>query len=390
MILRADRTSSDAAHRSPTASAARRVVSLRAASLCAATLLAAHAASAQAPASAGTRPATHTVKRGDTLWDISKFYLADPFLWPEIYRLNTDQIEDPHWIYPGEVLKLPGATRTVAQAPEPPRPAPEPAVVTPASPTVTPVPAAREPEPQQPQPRREAQVPTVRMGEYVAAPWVDIQGGPKGAGYIIGARDIPGIASADHSRMGLFDAVNIAPPVGSVAAEHERFLTYVLGPDIEEFGQIVIPTGVVEITRSPRNGEAAIGRVVKMFGEMLQGQRLIPLDSAAAVLTAQPAPVANGKTGKVRWVKNSPVLPSLQNYLIVDISRRDVTAGDQIDLYLPRQEPVEGRDLALPETWIARAQILRVTPYGASAIITSQQQPAISEGTAARVAAKMP
>jgi hypothetical protein len=84
------------------------------------------------------------------------------------------------------------------------------------------------------------------------------------------------------------------------------------------------------------------------------------------------------------------VLPSLQHYLIVDISRRDVTAGDQIDLYLPRQEPVEGRDLALPETWIARAQILRVTPYGASAIITHQEQPAISEGTAARVAAKMP
>jgi len=50
-------------------------------------------------------PELHTVKRGETLWGIAGRYYGNAYAWPRIWSYNT-QIQNPHWLYPGDHLRL--------------------------------------------------------------------------------------------------------------------------------------------------------------------------------------------------------------------------------------------------------------------------------------------
>ncbi|HKO46786.1 MAG TPA: LysM peptidoglycan-binding domain-containing protein, partial [Polyangiaceae bacterium] len=60
-------------------------------------------------------PDMHLVRRGDTLWDLCNRYYQNPWAWPKVWSYNP-QIANPHWIYPGDQLRLTNATGSGQQA----------------------------------------------------------------------------------------------------------------------------------------------------------------------------------------------------------------------------------------------------------------------------------
>jgi chemotaxis signal transduction protein/LysM repeat protein len=62
------------------------------------------AASAAPPRPKGPNTRTHIVVRGDTLWDIAKKHVGDPYRYPELAEFSN--IRNPDLIYPGDIVRI--------------------------------------------------------------------------------------------------------------------------------------------------------------------------------------------------------------------------------------------------------------------------------------------
>jgi hypothetical protein len=348
-----------------------------------------------------TKEVKHVVKKGDTLWDLAKFYLKDPFRWPEIFRRNTDVVENPHWIYPGEVIRIWGdEVRVEAMAHADStgevvshvvtRPVPQQPVTTGDRSDLT-VFAS-------PMSRATASITAevigrsgggkVRRGEIEAAPYADRDGGPRGAGKLIASVDRPGIKTTIvQSRYQLNDDLYLDLPRGRVARLGDTYMSYILGPDLGEFGQVVIPTGILRI-ESVTSGQGAVARIVRQFGEIKLEQRVIPAPDLPFP-TGSLSPVVGGTRGKVIYVHDDPVLPSIGHYVMISSGARNgVHVGDEIT-FIDNSTGREETDPA-PPVVAGIGQVVRVTQYAATTIIVRQTQPTIRDGMPVRLTGKMP
>ena len=125
----------------------------------------------------------------------------------------------------------------------------------------------------------------------------------------------------------------------------------------------MIPTGIIRI-ESNSLGQP-MGRVVRQFGEIDLDQSVIQLESIPASI-GRPVAVAQGPAEKVIYIANDPVLPSLQNYVLLSAkSANGVRVGDQFTLIDDSVDPKH----PAPPVPAALAEVVRVTPYAVTAIV---------------------
>lgn len=369
-------------------------------------------------------PETHTVRKGDTLWDLAKYYLKDPFLWPEIYRLNTAVVEDPHWIYPGEVLRL-APSAAVSAVPETDTPAPpapgggEPpagssdsvevrrglaeAPVEPAADTAAPAPgpesgAAGESEHLFPPAvgQRVRQVFTVgpeqqphplRRGDFYSSGFLT-EGERLPFGRVLGSVVPPQIeSSTGHTAATLYSRIAVEPPAGGSYQVGDTLLVADVSRRIEGYGRVVEPTAlgrVVEIAAG-----APIVELVAVYGAVLKNQAVLPAERFTDPGAVRPVPVSDGLEARVVGWPGQQVLAGNARVLFLDKGKQDgVAAGDVFELRrTARRRPDGSVTTADP---VATVQVVHVRERTATARVLGVSSADIPPGTRAQQVAKLP
>ena len=364
----------------------------------------------------GQLPSSHTVVRGETLWSIAQMYYSDPLLWPEIYRLNTAVVEDPHWIYPGEVLNLSEVVNVAQGDTVPVRPDTTSAaadtiaavvpmdtipadttqlIVEPPPPTVVETNETifdrRRTNQQVVQDVLRAYVHQpyrpVRAGEFYAAGFLsEAQRLPWGQ--VVGATATPAIHRlSDRTSATTFQEIAIKPPRNASYHVGDSLLLARLDPGLNfgNWGDVVYPIGIARVTSIEKN--QVLSEVVAQFARIHEGHVAMPLEPFRDPGQVRPTPVEKGLTGKLLGPRDPHSIAGAQQFYFIDKGRRDgVTIGDVFEVY----KPAQGFAGAASEEVRAVMMIVHTRERSATGLLLQISNPALDQGLPVRLVKKMP
>jgi len=377
------------------------------------------AAAAQQPL-----PAGHVVQKGETLWSIAQMYFNDPLLWPEIYRLNTAVIEDPHWIYPGEMLVLaPTVGETIAQGPtatptdttaptadtvrarpqaadtgvapidsappdtaqvieEPPAPAP------PTEPYRTMFDQERTRTQQiQDQLRLYANQPyrPMRRGEFYAAGWLSEQENLPW-GRVLGSTTRPSIPRISSTTTAMvLDEIAIAPPSDASYHIGDSLLLARVDRELTSWGDVVVPVGVARVTAVQE--KQVLAQVIMQFARIKDGRLAIPLEPFKDPGRVRPAAIESGLEGALIAQRDPHAVVANNEYLFIDKGRADgVVPGDIFEIYRPSTEQVGTGS----ERVSATIMVVHTREHSATGLVLNVTHPDLRTGMPVRLVRKMP
>ena len=226
--------------------------------------------SVAAVAAQKSEPTVYIVKKGDTLWGLSERFMKDPHYWPDLWARNPDKILNPHFIFPGQKLKIyPDRVEVESVSKE------APAAQPPAEKTAE-APKAAAPVPQPPIPEPQEQV--VEERRFM------VNGGE---GFIAGNEFKPAglVIAGQHNRQIFAVDDVIYTDIGRERGGNvgDRFTAFKRHGAISHpvtsqiLGYKVVPLGVIQLTEMARKSSKAL--ITETFLEIEPGAALLSYKS---------------------------------------------------------------------------------------------------------------
>jgi hypothetical protein len=338
--------------------------------------------SAAAQQAAAPQQREHVVRRGDTLWDLARAYLNNPFQWRLIYEANRGVVEDPHWIYPAERLIIPPLLQQPA-AGEPagyqPVAAAEPWTAEASAPAA----AAQE---QQPTVISTVDLrrPVVSTGEYLRLPWLSLQADALLTGRIHGKADPA--AADDRMASALYPntRVHFAMTAGTVAVG-DSLLVVRRGRRVGVSGTVVEPLAILRVESTAGAGTGT-ARIVSQFGDTRVGDAVMGMTTVPAMpepgVVAQPVEV--GVEGQLlEFLVPQPLYGTTDLAFLSVGGSHGVGIGDEFAVYVPAAN-------GMPAEQVAVVRVVRAGDLTSTARVLSVNSVAVRAGLPVRLIRKMP
>jgi LysM repeat protein len=358
-------------------------------------------------------PESHTVRTGDTLWDIAKRYLGDPFLWPDIYRLNTSVVEDPHWIYPGEVLRLaPSAAATAVPQTDTPSMAAADSAGDSSSTRIARSPQATEPPAAGPDESAASDEPdhlfppargrslqetlnavdfgrtrTLRRSEFYSSGFLT-EGQALPFGRVIGpVTPLQIYSTTGQTSSTLYTKVAVKPPAGGSYQVGDSLVIADVSKPLPGWGHVVEPRALARVVEIS-NGRPVVS-ILALYGEVLPGQAVLPAEKFSDAGTVRPEPVADGLQAQVVGWPGRREMKGPGVVLFIDKGRQDgVAPGDVFEI---RREPRVTRSGAVRvNELMAVVQVVHVRERSATTRVVNVYSPDVAVGARVHQVAKLP
>ncbi|MBW2039113.1 MAG: LysM peptidoglycan-binding domain-containing protein [Deltaproteobacteria bacterium] len=301
----------------------------------------------------------YIVKKGDTLWDISQRFYGDPFLWPRLWQQNQ-YITNPHWIYPGDRIRL-YPYKVLIEEGKPPK-------VEVAKPVLPPkveeVPAALPPPP--------VRIKLFSYPEVYSAGFITEE--MEGIGSIVGARE-------DIVMLSEGDEVHLTFQKGMLVKKGDKFTIFRVGDLIRHpithkvIGRKVMILGIVKVTEP--EGETKMGLITLSFDPILRGDELLPYLPPREELAINK--LERPLYGWIAASKRKKDDLGEGNIVYIDRGEGDeIKPGHLFQVFRRGQwaiDPISKKKVKLPDDIIGRLIVITTQKKTSTALITKSRLP---------------